>query len=128
MELPRTLRQLETALGFFGYYRKFVAHFAAIASPLVKLKTEGFRGGPIKGKPRQRHAENSLLQDLPTKPSESPTDKPALLSYTNEQKYAWETLKQSLCNAPTLAFPDFHKPFLLYTDGSKEMGFGAALH
>ena len=45
MKFPRNLRELETGLGFFGYYRKFIEHCAAIARPLVQLKTEGFRGG-----------------------------------------------------------------------------------
>jgi len=41
---------------------------------------------------------------------------------------AWETLKERLCSASTLAFPNFRESFILYTDGSKERGFGAALH
>jgi hypothetical protein len=41
---------------------------------------------------------------------------------------AWEELKTLLCSAPTLAFPDFDRDFILYTDGSKERGYGVALH
>ena len=41
---------------------------------------------------------------------------------------AWVELKEALCNAPTLAYPDFTKPFILYVDGSKRKGYGAALH
>jgi hypothetical protein len=32
------------------------------------------------------------------------------------------------CVAPTLAYPDFNRSFILYTDGSHERGFGVALH
>ena len=41
---------------------------------------------------------------------------------------AWETLKDKLYNIPTLAFPDFDRPFILYTDSSKEKGYRAALY
>jgi len=47
---PNTLSQLEKALGFFRYYRKFVPHYAAIAAPLIELKTIGFRNGPQEGR------------------------------------------------------------------------------
>lgn len=41
---------------------------------------------------------------------------------------AWEILKTALYDAPTLAYPDYTKPFLLYTDRLKERGYGAALY
>ena len=56
-----SLRELETGLGFFGYYRKFVPYYAAIARPLVKLKTKGFKGSLNKGRPRRNHAEKKQL-------------------------------------------------------------------
>lgn len=46
----------------------------------------------------------------------------------DDAKYAWKTLQDRLCEHPQLAFPDFENPFILYVDGSKEMGFGVALH
>jgi hypothetical protein len=136
MSLPKNLRQLETALGFFGYYRKFVPGFAALASPLVKLKTRGFRNGPVEGNPRKRHATNTAIAERNSTPGYLPSTTHPIphdpespgITYTEEEIRAWEKLKESLCNAPTLAFPDFTRPFILYTDGSKEMGFGAALH
>ena len=125
MSFPRNLRELETGLGFFGYYRKFVKDYAAIARPLIKLKTEGFKGSPNKGKPRQNHAERKRL----SQPSQqNGTLSEDSLEATRECYDAWETLKTKLCSAPTLAFPDFNRPFILYTDGSKEKGYGAALH
>ena len=36
---PENLHQLETGLGLFGYYRKYVLFFSAIAEPLQKIKT-----------------------------------------------------------------------------------------
>jgi hypothetical protein len=34
LKFPETLQELEYGLGFFGYYRKFVQHFASISRPL----------------------------------------------------------------------------------------------
>jgi len=34
---PTTVRQLQQALGLFGYYRRFIQHYARIAKPLYKL-------------------------------------------------------------------------------------------
>ena len=36
-----------------------------------------------------------------------------------EQQEAFESLKDKLCKAPVLAFPDFSLPFILTTDASK---------
>ena len=61
MAFPRNLRELETGLGFFGYYRKFVKNYTAIARPLIRLKTEGFKRSPNKGRPRLYYAERKRL-------------------------------------------------------------------
>ena len=46
--------------------------------------------------------------------------------WDNSQQKAFNTLKQSLITAPTLAFPNFEKLFTLYTDASS-VGLGAVL-
>jgi len=114
LDYPQSLRQLETGLGFLGYYRKFVEYYAAIAEPLMQLKTAGFKAAPPKGKWRQAHVEHVRYIDS--------------LAFTDECKAAWDTLKDKLCTAPTLMHLDFSKGFILYCDGSKERGYGAALH
>ena len=124
LKFPETLQGLENGLGFFNYYRMFVEGYAAIAKPLNDCKTRGFRGAPTKGHPREQYAATTRLT------KHNPHTKLPLLSDAEMAgcKEAWETLKDQLCDAPTLAFPDFDRPFILYTDGSKERGFGAALH
>lgn len=117
MKFPTNLKQLETALGFFGYYRKFVPHYAAMAEKLNNLKTRGFKGVPIKRNARDRHATAALLSRLCP-------DKREQLKLEAE----FEELKSQLCAPTTLAYPDFERPFLLYVDGSQERGFGVALH
>lgn len=135
LEFPRTLRLLEIGLGFFGYYRNFVDHYAATVRPLNKLKTRGFRGSPNKGKARRRFADKIQTDaigqesppDLADLVQDNETNEPSL-NPTAECRQAWETLKEQLCNAPTRAYPDFTRPFKMYVDGSKERGYGVALH
>jgi len=43
-----------------------------------------------------------------------------------EQQQAFERLKQVISTVPVLVHPDFNRPFILYTDASKE-GLGAIL-
>ena len=129
---PETLQQLETVLGFFGYYRKFIKEYAAIVEPLVRLKTIGFTNAPIKGRKRKNYAKKSLpCPRAEQLGSDSNTDSRLNIvtdELWNDCKKAFEEVKAKLCSAPTLAFPDFNNPFILYTDGSKQRGYGAALH
>eukprot|EP00953_Heterococcus_sp_UTEX-ZZ885_P019003 10615-Heterococcus_DN1.PRE.1 len=66
----------------------------------------------------------------------APTSKSELLSalgglgyhrqYIKDYAKAYNTLKERLCKAPVLAWPDFAKPFIVYTDGSAS-GVGGVL-
>ena len=38
---PQTTQEVQEILGLFGYYRKYVSNFAAIAKPLYRLKEKG---------------------------------------------------------------------------------------
>jgi hypothetical protein len=51
-----------------------------------------------------------------------------MTEFDDDCKGAWDALKSTLAEAPIRLLPDFTKPFLLYTNGSKEFGFGPALH
>ncbi|KAI1676403.1 RVT-1 multi-domain protein [Pyrenophora tritici-repentis] len=116
-DLPKTLLQLEYAIGFFGYYRQFVPHYAHIANPLIQLKTRGFKGDTCKkGYGRKKYAMTKTT-------AEFMDDKQRA-----ECEAAFEELKSALCNAPTRAHPDFSRPFIFYVDGSRERGFGCAVH
>jgi hypothetical protein len=121
LAFPTNLQELEHGLGFFGYYRKFVPYFAAIARPLQILKTRGFKGVSVDKKIRKAHAIKTKVADV----AEGSDPPDTLIARCKE---AWETLKEKLCSAPTLAFPNFDRPFILYVDGSRERGYGVALH
>ncbi|SNX86179.1 uncharacterized protein MEPE_04888 [Melanopsichium pennsylvanicum] len=50
-----------------------------------------------------------------------------MIEWGPPQDQALEALKTALSSPPTLAYPDFARPFLLYVDASKQ-AFAAALH
>jgi hypothetical protein len=49
-----------------------------------------------------------------------------ITTWTDAHQQAYDTLKEKLCTAPVLAWPDFAKPFIVYTDGSAS-GVGGVL-
>ena len=57
LDYPGYLRDLETGLGFFGYYRKFVSYYSAIAQPLLDLKMTEFKTSPSKGQAWIKYVE-----------------------------------------------------------------------
>ena len=54
------------------------------------------------------------------------TQKEASFIWTDSCQQAFQRLKQLLCSAPILAYPDFGKNFVLQTDAS-DYGVGAVL-
>ena len=91
---PKTPKEIQIFLGKTGYYRKFIPHYSALASPL------------------SRHINKDELQK----------NEPFCLSA--EEKSAFQELKAKLISAPILAFPDFEseEPFIVDTDWSKHPG------
>lgn len=77
---PRNAKELRSFLGFAGYYRKFVQNFAAIARPLTNL--------------------------LP--PTRTKVGRPVTMkwSWGPTQEEAFSVLKNKLCKAPVLRYPD----------------------
>ena len=96
---PSTVREVRAFLGLAGYYRRFVASFAAIARPI-----------------------NSLLVGI-TDDEKSHRRK---VCWSPECQAAFDALKQALTQAPILAYADYTKPFVVYTDASGH-GLGAVL-
>jgi hypothetical protein len=60
------------------------------------------------------------------KPMYQLTKQDEKFEWGSEQEKAFNKLKQLLIQAPVVAYPDFTKPFILYTDGS-HTGLGAIL-
>ena len=99
---PKSAKELQTFLGFAGYYRSFVKNFSKIAEPLRRLLVSG------PDKKRKQHPRPSF-------------------TWTNECQRAFETLISRLTSSPILGYPNFELPFILHIDASGE-GLGAALY
>ncbi|CAH8536658.1 unnamed protein product [Dicrocoelium dendriticum] len=92
--IPKNTDEVRSFLGLASYYRRFVKHFATIATPL-----------------------NEILKANQA------------FTWGEAQQKAFECLRNSLCEAPVLAFPDTRLsagPFILDTDASNT-GIGAVL-
>ena len=112
---PRTLKELWHVLGIFGYYRQYIPKYAIIAAPLTRL-TKGTRFHKLPDgtwQPREISAATSA--------------KTTLDGWGHEQDEAFTSLKDALSQPPTLAFPDFNLPFIVYVDASHD-GMAACLH
>lgn len=96
---PTTVRQVRSFLGFVGYYRRFIKDFSKIAKPLNAL---------LVGTSRSRGRRSPQV------------------AWTPDCTTAFNRLKQELLQAPILAYADFSKPFIVYTDASN-CGLGAVL-
>lgn len=107
---PTCLAELQTFLGFTGFYRRFVAGYSSIAHPLLLLQ----RG------------HNTDKGKKSTKKKKAP-EEPVPWSWGEEQRLSFQTLKDALMNAPILAYPDFSKPFELHVDAST-LGLGCVLY
>jgi hypothetical protein len=60
------------------------------------------------------------------KPLTTLTRKDQQFTWDSSQQDVFESLKERLCSAPVLAFPDFKLPFILTTDAPK-VAIGAIL-
>ena len=98
IKLPNNPAELRTALGLFGYYRRFISGYAKLTHPL-------------------REKLNIPRWDL------GDDAKPI---WTQAERDAFFAVRDRLQQSPALAHPDWSKPFQLHTDASRE-GLGAML-
>ena len=93
-----SVTDVRSFLGFTNHYRRFIRRYAQIAKPLYKL---------ISG-------NNSKL-------------KKKTVEWNSDCDIAFKELKDLCSNTPVLAYADYTKKFMLYTDAS-ELGLGAVLY
>lgn len=93
---PTCQKEVEQFLGLAGYYRRFIAGFSKLASPLSQLC-----GTLQKAKDGARRA---------------PPRKPFV--WGKEQQVAFDALKGAVSSAPCLAIPDPQREFIVHTDAS----------
>ncbi len=112
---PTDLKSFRSFLGFCGYYRRFVANYAAIVKPLTEL-TKGytpFRKGQKQESVSDRtyYVESELFGSRRT---DSCTE-------------AFCKIIDCLTHVPVLAFADPTRPYVLHVDASQK-GLGAVLN
>ena len=106
---PTNVSELQTFLGFTGFYRKFIPGYSTVAYPMLKLLKSSDAGKKAcKGKRKGK------IHYVPWE-------------WGQQQRDTFETLKHSLISASILTYPDFGKRFILHTDASRK-GLGAVLY
>ena len=106
-QTPSNRKELQSFLGFTGYYRRFIKGYSDIVAPLYKLTS---------GEPRRKKRGTKTKKHDPPPP----------FIWETEHQQAMDTLKDHLTSAPILAYADFTVPFILQTDASG-VGLGAVL-
>ena len=116
--VPKNIKEAQSFLGLASYYRCFIPHFAKKARCLHELV------GPTASKPKNRSKAR-------VKDTEAAGDK--LIEHGNktfewmiEHQEAFDALKEALCTAPVLSYPNFTREFILETDASLK-GLGTVL-
>ena len=110
---PSTVGGVRQLLGLIGYYRRYIPDFSRRAKPLYDL----LKGPPTpnnKSTKRKPHRKKNLV------PSSQP------VTWTEAHQNILAELVDLLSSPPIMTYPDFGKPFCLYTDASQE-GLGAVL-
>lgn len=114
--VPTNLKELQSFLGFAGYYRRFVQGYSHIVRPLNEL-TSGYP--PIrKGSKKPKKATSPEYRN--------PKD-PFGQRWTPQCQEAFDLIIQKLTSAPVLGFANPQLPYTLHTDAST-IGLGAALY
>lgn len=112
---PHDLKSLRSFLGFCGYYRRFIANYAAIMRPLTEL-TKGY-APTQKSKKKSPDLNKSYLKE----------SEPFGERWDDCCKQAFHQIIHCLTHAPVLAFADPTKPYELHVDASFK-GLGAVLY
>lgn len=112
---PQDLNTLRSFLGFCGYYRRFIANYAAIVRPLTEL-TKGY-APTQKNRKKCPDPNKTYLKE----------SEPFGERWDDSCTQAFHQIIHCLTHAPVLAFADPAKPYELHVDASFK-GLGAVLY
>lgn len=111
---PQNLKELQSFLGFSGYYRRFVEDYSRIVKPLTNL-TAGYP-------PRRKGIKVNPSDGKYLSPKE-----PFGERWSVECQEAFEKIILKLTTSPVLGYANPKLPYVLHTDASTT-GLGAALY
>ena len=98
-ELPTSHKEMESALGLFAYYRRFLPGYSKLEKPLREKLTH-----PAQWK-----------------------KKAGAIVYTDAERTAFYRIRDALSAEPVLAHPDWSAPWELHCDAAYAGGLGAVL-
>ena len=116
--VPKNIKEVQSFLGLASYYRHFIPHFAKKARCLHELV------GPTASKPKNR--SKARVKDTEAAGDKLIEHENKTFEWTIEHQEAFDALKEALCTAPVLSYPNFTREFILETDASLK-GLGAIL-
>ena len=90
MELPKTIKEVQSHLGLFQFFCELIENYALIAAPLSAVTS-----------PSHHWKSFKISGHLPKKAQE-----------------AWHKLIDIISSRPAIAFPDFSLPFQLHVDAA----------
>ena len=114
-KIPETVYNIRSFLGAVGYYRKFIANFAEIASPLNEL---------TKALPNRKKVVTTNV--TLTKFGRRVRTEDIRPEWTEECLRSFNLLKKAMVSAPVLKLPDNTKPYEIFVDASQH-AMGAVL-
>ena len=114
--VPKNTREVQYFMGLASSYMCFIPHFAKKAQCLHKLV------GPTASKPnsKARNKEAKVAGTISTKLETK------IFEWMIEHQELFDALKEALCTAPVLGYPNFTREFILETDASLK-GLGNVL-
>lgn len=104
---PTTVSEVRKLLGLLGYHRQYIPNFSKTAKCLFEL---------LQG---EKRTNDSHVKDKSAASSK--------VTWEERHQEALNSLVDSLISPNVLSYPDWSKPFVLFTDASKD-GLGAALY
>ena len=117
-EAPKSICELRSLLGLFGYYWGYVENFAKKVKPTYDmLKIDETKKGEVKVKGK-KGTESRPGQKYDAKEK---------IQWNDELQSIVDGLITQLKSGEVIAYPDFEKPFFLTCDASN-LGLGAVLY
>ena len=120
-EAPKTVGELRSLLGFFGYYRAYVQNFSKKMKPLYALlATKEDDAGKGSEKNKNKNVK-------PGKKGQKYDGKALVEDWSEKHQEVVNEMIDHLQSPQVMAYPNFEQPFFITTDASHQ-GLGCVLY